>query len=98
MLLTGFMCESLIPFVRWCDKAFLQLNITKTEFMEIDFRRKASNPPTQTIIKQVCKKGQQCLYFLRKVKSLHVDRKTMSLIYKLGHEICPYIFNNFLVW
>ena len=30
----------------------------------------------------VCKKGQQCLYFLRKLNTFNVDRKMMSLFYK----------------
>ena len=97
-------------FVSWCDEAFLQLNTSKTKDMAIDFRRKVSNPPTQTSIKgsnieiveqykylgtvidkdlkfnlnsdMVCKKGQQRLYFLRKLNSFNVDRKMMSLFYK----------------
>ncbi|KAG7455663.1 hypothetical protein JOB18_004171, partial [Solea senegalensis] len=37
-------------FVRWCDDSYLQLNVSKTKDMKIDFRK---NPPVtaQTFVK-----------------------------------------------
>ena len=35
--------ESLVEFVNWCDNNFLELNVSKTKEMLIDFRRKKDN-------------------------------------------------------
>lgn len=40
----------LSEFVEWCDSCFLQLNVSKTKDMIIDFRR-TPPPPTVTVIK-----------------------------------------------
>ena len=36
-------------FVNWCQEAMLELNVTKTKDMCIDFRHKAYNPTTTII-------------------------------------------------
>ena len=41
-------------FVSWCDKSFLQLNISKTKIMAIDFRRNQSCSPPPTYINGNC--------------------------------------------
>ena len=97
-------------FVSWCDRSFLQLNISKTKDMVVDFRRKQPGSPPPTYIKgssievvdhykylgtvidnnlkfdintdSICRKGQQRLYFLRKLNSFNVDKVILSLFYK----------------
>ncbi len=38
-------------FMTWCDSAFLQVNIKKTNDMEIDFRSSPSSSPQPTSVK-----------------------------------------------
>lgn len=35
-------------FIQWCDDSFLQLNISKTKDVSVDFRRQPSSSPTIT--------------------------------------------------
>lgn len=50
-------------FVKWCDDAFIQLNTIKTNDMVIDFRKKASQPAPQTLIKRTdIEFVEQCKY------------------------------------
>ena len=47
------MVTEINDFVQWCDNNFLQLNVTKTKQLCIDFRRK------QTPSKPVCIKEEE---------------------------------------
>ena len=39
-----FFAQEIVSFVDWCDKNFLELNVTKTKEMVIDFRTKGNKP------------------------------------------------------
>ncbi len=95
-------------FIRWCDDSYLQLNVTKTKDMIIDFRKK--QPVTaQTLVKgtavetvsqykylgtilddklsfksnsdAICRKVNQRLFYLRKLRSFNVDKKLLKMFY-----------------
>lgn len=96
-------------FVNWCEASNLNLNISKTKELILDFRRCAP-PPTLSRIRgeeievvteykylgliidnklswdqcadAIFKKGQQRMYFLRKLNFLNVDNKILTLFYK----------------
>ena len=90
--------SSVDHFTTWC----LEMNVTKTKEMIIDFRSGVRHPTPVKIMGQnieivhsykylgtiiddklrwdenttnLYKKGQQRLYFLRKLNALHVDRR-----------------------
>lgn len=81
-------------FVRCCESN-LQLNISKTENMIVDFRRNSSTPDTTSTKGQtveyvqshkyfdgaVCQKGHQCLFCLRKLTSFDIAKTIMALFY-----------------
>lgn len=96
-------------FVEWCNSHSLQLNVSKTKDMVLDFRKTAQTSlPTVihgtavemvdsykylgTIIdnrlnfeqntSQICKKGAQRLYFLRRLNFFNVDKTLMVLFYR----------------
>ena len=43
--------QEIKDFVDWCDKNYLELNVTKTKEMIIDFRKNINNPKNPVIIK-----------------------------------------------
>ena len=49
---SGYLRE-IIDFVQWCDGIYLQLNVTKTKELCINFRRKQTPP------KPICIKGEE---------------------------------------
>lgn len=38
--------QVMADFVTWCHKSFLQLNVSKTKYMVIDFRKSLPSPPS----------------------------------------------------
>lgn len=102
--------EEVENFTKWCDDNFLNLNVTKTKEMIIDFRTGSKQPTEPLIImnenvkivsrytylgsviddklkgsenvSKVYKKANQRLYFLRKLKNVHVDNLILTLFYK----------------
>lgn len=95
-------------FVRWCDDSYLQLNVSKTKDMILDFRK---NPPVTTptflkgtaveVVSQykylgtildnklsfetnsdaICRKANQRLFYLRKLRCFNVDKKLLKMFY-----------------
>jgi hypothetical protein len=101
--------EAVSELVDWCDRNFLELNVTKTEEMVIDFRRKPSNIHPLVIkdeevrivhtykylgtviddklewtpnIDTCCKKANQRLFFLRKLRQFRVNSTILNLFYQ----------------
>ena len=95
-------------FTTWCSDNSLEMNVTKTKEIKIDFRSGVHHPNPVKIMGQnieivhsykylgtiiddklrwdenttnLFKKGQQRLYFLRKLNALHVDRNILSLFH-----------------
>ncbi len=97
-----------LDFISWCAEASLQINVSKTKEVCIDFRRPSSVPQCSIIHSQpvelvtnykylgtiidnalkfnvncdmLCKRGQQCLFCLRKLAKFQVDRSLMKMFY-----------------
>jgi hypothetical protein len=96
-------------FVEWCDTNFLNLNVSKTKEMVINFSRtpeditpiqiKRSNVEIVSQYKylgniiddklkgydnisKIYKKCNQRMYFLRKLKNVHIDPTILTMFYK----------------
>ncbi|XP_070212553.1 uncharacterized protein [Littorina saxatilis] len=95
--------------VQWCDDNFLELNVTKTKELIMDFRRTKSavdpiiikGEPVEMVdtykylgtiidnqldwspnVDAVCKRANQRLFFLRKLRQFHVDPQILHLFYQ----------------
>ena len=100
--------SSVDHFTTWCSDNCLEINVSKTKEMIIDFRSGVHHPNPVNVMGQnieivhsykylgtiiddklrwdenttnLYKKGQQRLYFLRKLNALHVDRNILSLFH-----------------
>ena len=100
--------SSVDHFTTWCSDNCLEMNVSKTKEMIIDFRSGVHHPNPVNVMGQnieivhsykylgtiiddklrwdenttnLYKKGQQRLYFLRKLNALHVDRNILSLFH-----------------
>ena len=100
--------SSMDHFTTWCSDNCLEMNVSKTKEMIIDFRSGVHHPNPVNVMGQnieivhsykylvtiiddklrwdenttnLYKKGQQRLYFLRKLNALHVDRNILSLFH-----------------
>ncbi|XP_070212611.1 uncharacterized protein [Littorina saxatilis] len=95
--------------VQWRDDNFLELNVTKTKELIMDFRRTKSavdpiiikGEPVEMVdtykylgtiidnqldwspnVDAVCKRANQRLFFLRKLRQFHVDPQILHLFYQ----------------
>lgn len=116
--------SAVAELVDWCDRHYLQLNITKTEEMLIDFRRQPQDLEPLVIkgeavrvvnsykylgtviddklawtanVDACCKKANQRLFFLRKLKQFKVSTPILSMFHQsvvestlLYNQLCYY--------
>ena len=110
-------------FISWCDKNYLQLNLTKTKEIVFDFRKMPPQPKFINIggtdieivksykylgttvdsklswteeCRSVISKARTRMYFLRKLRSLHIDRTILNLFYKSLVE--SIVLFNCVIW
>ncbi|XP_014830942.1 PREDICTED: uncharacterized protein LOC106909145 [Poecilia mexicana] len=81
-------------FVVWCHRNSLQLNTSKTKELVIDFRRERGSPRPVLIggeeveldwtsnTKQLYKKAQIRMYYLRRLRSFNICGKLLRLFYQ----------------
>ena len=101
--------EGVAELVDWCDRNYLQLNVTKTEEMIFDFRKNPGNINSLVIkeeevrtvhtykylgtviddklewtpnIDTSCKKANQRLFFLRKLRQFRINSTILNLFYE----------------
>ncbi|TWW54542.1 hypothetical protein D4764_0103480 [Takifugu flavidus] len=67
-------------FVRWSRENLLQLNVTKTKEMVVDFR-KSKSPPSPVCISGK-DKAMSRLYFLRRLRSFSVCSRMLQMFYQ----------------
>ena len=101
--------EAVEELTEWCDRNYLELNVTKTKELVINFRRAKVNmdqiiirgQPVEIVtnykylgtiidnkldwspnIEACCKKANQRMYFLRKLKQFKVDKNILVRFYQ----------------
>ena len=101
--------EAVEVLIEWCNRNYLELNMTKTKELFINFRRAkvdmdliiSMGQPMEMVvnykylgtiidnkldwssnIEACCKKANQCMYFLRKLKQFKVDENILACFYQ----------------
>lgn len=73
-------------FVIWCDESYLELNLTKTKDMIIDFRTRASLYDTTIIKDQVVDCVESYTYLGTLIDSKLTFEKNCETLCKKGHQ------------
>ena len=77
--------EAVTMLVNWCDSNFLDLNISKTKELTVDYRRKKDTSEPLVIkgdVDSCCKRANQRLRFLWKLRSFGVNKNVVFLFYQ----------------
>ena len=109
--------EAVEELIEWCDRNYLDLNVTKTKELVINFRRAKVNMDPIVIrgqpveitnykylgtiidnkldwlpnIEACCKKANQRMYFLRKLKQFKIEMKILARFYQSSKVPCSTI-------
>ena len=73
-------------FVKWCEESYLQLNISKTKDMIIDFRRHACEPEVTTIKGQTVEQVQSYKYLGSIIDAQLNFEANCEAVCKKGHQ------------
>ncbi len=73
-------------FVKWCEDSYLQLNITKTKDMAIDFRKNAKTPESVAIKGQVIEQVHSYKYLGTIIDSALNFKENCKAVSRKGHQ------------